>query len=93
MTKKTTTTSKKQTTAAASTTVKAAASKELKTSLFIQHLGKEVSEEDLVKRVTDIWNNELGKESEPLTELSLYVKPEENAVYYVANGVSGKIDL
>lgn len=64
-----------------------------KTELFIQFAGYEVSQEDLIARVKDVWVGNGNKISEIIT-LSLYVKPEEYKAYYVINGsFAGALDL
>lgn len=55
-------------------------------SLHIQYSDKNVSMEDLQKIAADVWKYDLGKGDEEYTSLDLYVKPEENTVYYVFNG-------
>lgn len=65
---------------------KASAKKaELKNELHIQFGGKSYSEEDLVKIAKDVWQYDLNQKAEDLTSVELYVKPEENTVYYVMN--------
>lgn len=58
---------------------------ELKNELHIQFGGKSYSEEDLVKIAKDVWKYDLKQEDADLTSVELYVKPEENTVYYVMN--------
>lgn len=58
---------------------------ELKSELHIQFGGKSYSEEDLVKIAKDVWQYDLNKKVADLTDVELYVKPEENTVYYVMN--------
>lgn len=55
-------------------------------SLHIQYADKNVSMEDLQKIAADVWKYDLNKGDEEYTSLDLYVKPEENTVYYVFNG-------
>lgn len=55
-------------------------------SLHIQYSDKNVSMEDLQKIAADVWKYDLQKGDEEYTSLDLYVKPEENTVYYVFNG-------
>lgn len=57
-------------------------------SLTLQYMGKELSQEDMVAAVKAQWTGE------EIKTLALYVKPEDQAVYYVVNGEgSGKVDL
>ncbi|MBQ2803028.1 MAG: hypothetical protein IJF07_03930 [Lachnospiraceae bacterium] len=72
------------------TTKKAPAKKttkkaELKSDLHIQFEGKSYSEEDLMKMAKDVWKYDLKQKASDLTSVELYVKPEENMVYYVMN--------
>ena len=53
--------------------------------MCIQFSGKSYSEEDLVKMAKDVWKFDLKQKLADLTSVELYVKPEENTVYYVMN--------
>ena len=65
---------------------RAAAKKAALTSeVHIQFEGKSYSQEDLVKIAQDVWTYDLQQEADKLTSVELYVKPEENMVYYVMN--------
>ncbi len=59
---------------------------ELKSEVHIQFGGKSYAQEDLVKIAKDVWKYDLNQKVEDLTSVELYVKPEENAAYYVMNG-------
>lgn len=66
----------------------------LKTSLSVQYQGKDFSSDDLFNAAKDVWSKDTGKKIADLKSLDLYVKPEENKVYYVANGNElGSYDL
>ena len=56
-----------------------------KSSLHIQFSGKSYSQEDLVKIAQDVWKYDLKQKVRELASIELYVKPEENMVYYVMN--------
>ena len=72
------------------TTVKAAT----KVSVNLQFAGKEYKAEDFEKMAKDVWQYDLGKKAADLKNVDLYVKPEENKVYYVMNGdVTGDFDI
>lgn len=58
---------------------------DLKTSVCVQFSGKSYSEEDLVKIARDVWKYDLKQKLGDLSSIELYVKPEENMVYYVMN--------
>ena len=72
------------------TTVKAAT----KVSVNLQFAGKEYKAEDFEKMAKDVWQYDLGNKAADLKSVDLYVKPEENKVYYVMNGdVTGDFDI
>lgn len=64
---------------------------EVKTVLQVS--GKEINVEEVVDRVKDAYRAE-NPEGKEVKTLNLYVKPEDNAVYYVVNdSAAGRIDL
>ena len=66
----------------------------LNTEVYVQWLGKEVSEKDIVDSIKKIWTEEMGKKEKDLKDVKIYIKPEENAAYYVINGdVTGAVGL
>lgn len=80
----------KKTTASTKTTRKTAAKKTFKKELFFQFDGKQVDEETLVARITE----DVKSQNVEIKDLKMYLKPEDNACYYVANGnLAGKVDL
>ena len=71
-------------------TVKKAANAEV----YVQFLGKEVYAKDVLENVKKIWTEEMGKKEKDLKDVKIYIKPEENAAYYVINGdVTGAVGL
>ncbi|MDD3221491.1 MAG: hypothetical protein EOM34_01255 [Clostridia bacterium] len=65
----------------------------MKTSVFVEYQGLQVEEKDIIAKVKELWLND-GKKIKDIKDIKLYVKPEENAAYYVINDdFSGKIDL
>ena len=66
-------------------TVKKAAKKDIKIKAFVEYYGKQVEEKDIIARVKKAWTRS-GKKVGDIKEMDLYIKPEENAVYYVING-------
>lgn len=62
-----------------------AAKKEIKVSATLQFSGKSYTEDDLVKIARDVWRYDLKRKLNELQSIELYVKPEENKVYYVIN--------
>ena len=83
-------TSDKKTAAAkkttAKTTTKASAKKAAESTVVLQFAGKEYTNEDLVKIAKDVWKYDLKQKVCDFKSVELYVKPEENVVYYVING-------
>lgn len=75
----------KAVTKTATKTVKKAAKKDIKVKAFVEYYGKQVEEKDIIARVKKAWTKS-GKKVGVIKEMDLYIKPEENAVYYVING-------
>ena len=64
------------------------------TEVYVQFLGKEVYAKDVLENVKKIWTEEMGKKEKDLKDVKIYIKPEENAAYYVINGdVTGAVGL
>ena len=65
----------------------------MKTNVVLQYEGINISNAEIVSRVKEIWKEE-KKSLSDITELVIYVKPEEYKAYYVINGVElGSVDL
>lgn len=74
---------------------KRAAAKDIKTSVVVQFAGKEVTEKELIAAVKKAYTKK-GNKVGDIKTIEIYVKPEENAAYYVVNGVGAddyKIEL
>ena len=83
----------KAVTKTATKTVKKAAKKDIKVKAFVEYYGKQVEEKDIIARVKKAWTKS-GKKVGDIKEMDLYIKPEENAVYYVINGTeTGAVEL
>ena len=54
-----------------------------KTIVYLQYAGKEIDYAVLVKKAAQLSKKALKKQAK---DIKIYVKPEENMVYYVANG-------
>ena len=81
----------KQTASKAKSTAKKSAEKCV---LHVQYGGKSYSMEDLVKIAKDVWKYDLKRKVGELSDIELYVKPEESKVYYVMNGeFTGSFDI
>ena len=59
------------------------ASKEV--HVVIQFQGREISYETIESRFRDVWIKDEGREISDIKSVSFYIKPEDSAVYYVAN--------
>ncbi len=76
------------------TTQTAAKKPEVKCTLHVQYAGKSCAEEELMKIAKEAWKSEHKQKAGDLASIELYVKPEENKVYYVMNGeVKGSFDI
>ncbi len=65
-----------------------------KAVVHVQFSGKSYTTEDWVKSAKDVWEYDLDRNPEDFKSVELYVKPEENKVYYVINGdVSGDFNI
>ena len=65
-----------------------------KVEYFLQFGGKELSDKELLQEVKNVWTKELKNKVGDMKSVQIYVKPEEEAAYYVINGeTTGKIDL
>ena len=74
--------------------LKADEKKEAKTSFYLQYMGKEISTEEITKKVHEVWTKEYGKSVEEIKTLNVYLKPEEAAAYYVINEeTTGKVTI
>lgn len=56
----------------------------MKSTCYVEIYGMQIAEASLVKTAKEIWTKSGHKVSE-LKTLNLYLKPEENTVYYVFN--------
>ena len=72
---------------------KPAKKQEIKPTVSVQYLGKDISDKDMVALVKKQWAASKHKISEIKT-MELYVKVEENTVYYVINGTEkGSVEI
>ena len=64
------------------------------TEVYVQWLGKEVDSKTIVDSIKKIWTEEMGKKEADLTDLKIYIKPEDNGAHYVINNdITGFIGL
>ena len=62
-------------------------------TVTLQFGGKEIDTDALVKTAKDIWRYDMGRKMADLKNVDIYVKPEENRVYYVLNDETGSFEL
>ena len=55
-----------------------------KTSMFVEYQGKKVEDKAMIAAVKKAWTKS-GRKIGDIKTMTLYVKPEEDAVYYVIN--------
>ena len=72
-------------TAKKTTTKRATAKKEIKVNTFIQYLGKQVEEKTLLAAIKKSWTK-AGNKVGDIKSVEMYIKPEDDMVYYVVNG-------
>ena len=65
----------------------------MKKEITIEYGGKRIMESDIVAAVKEIWRAQ-GNRVADMTKLELFIKPEENAAYYVVNQeTQGRVDI
>lgn len=71
------------------------AAKKKDAEVILQYGDKTVSYDEIVKRMKGVWKSELKRDAKDMKSMALYVKPEENRVYYVINDdeVIGSFEL
>ncbi len=83
---------KKADAAVAETAKKTTRKPAAKVELYIEHNGIQASANEITKRVKADYSAKEG--AADIKTLNIYVKPEDNAAYYVVNGdIEGKMEL
>ena len=73
---------------------KKAATTALKANIVLQYSDKNVTYDTIVTNAKNHYQYDMGGDVNAIKKLSVYVKPEENAAYYVVDDkVQGRIDL
>ena len=62
------------------------AAKKSDTRIFLQYGDKTVAYDDVVQNMKNKWTYDYGKKISDIKSMELYIKPEEDKVYYVING-------
>lgn len=67
--------------------------KNVETDVYVQYGPLEVKAKDVVEKVKNVYK-ESGKNIDDINTLKVYIKPEDNAAYYVINDEeNGKVEL
>lgn len=65
----------------------------MKTQIFIEHNQSKLGNKEICDRVKNLWV-EAGNKIKEITSLNIYIKPEDNMIYYVVNDdFTGSIPL
>lgn len=64
---------------------KKAAATAVKTNIVLQYADKNVTFDTLIENAQNVCLYDMGKKASDIKKLDLYVKPEENTVYFVLN--------
>lgn len=66
---------------------------EVTRQMFVQFGGREVAAMDIMNKVEAAWTA-MGHKAEDMTDVKVYIKPEEFMAYYVINGdVTGGVEM
>ena len=86
------TTAKKETTAKKTTAKKETAKTTVESNVFIQTSYCEIVANDVIEKALNAYKEEGNKTK--AKNINVYIKPEENAAYYVINDkIAGKVDI
>jgi len=66
---------------------KTAPKKEIKINTIVEYHGKQVEEKVIVAAVKKAWTK-AGNKVGDIKTIEIYIKPEEESVYYVINGLN-----
>ena len=68
--------------------------KAVKPDFYIQYGDKEIAAKAITERIKEIWTKEMENDLGDLKELQIYIKPEEDAAYFVINAeIKGSFGL
>ena len=66
------------------TSAKKTVKKEVTQTVYVQYAGKNVAVEDMLPKIKKVWQK-AGNKIRDIKDVKLYVKPEDNKVYFVVN--------
>ena len=75
------------------TTVKKATAKKAETKIYVQYMGQEFDQQEIVERIITKYMQESGRARSSIKSLDVYIKPEDQTAYYVLNGQDSSISL
>ena len=75
-----------KTTAKKATTAAKKATAAVKSAVYVQYAGREVDVTELTSAAQKDYMKKTGKKASEVKKVEIYIKPEENAAYYVVNG-------
>ena len=79
---------------ATTTAPKKAKKAAIETNICYQVPGREINEDAIYDWIKFVWTSELGRKESDIKNISVYLKPAENAIYYVVNNdYAGKLDF
>ena len=58
----------------------------VKSAVYVQYAGREVDVTELTSAAQKDYMKKTGKKASEVKKVEIYIKPEENAAYYVVNG-------
>ncbi|MCR5106137.1 MAG: DUF6465 family protein [Eubacterium sp.] len=65
----------------------------MKTNVYVEFYGEQLSQNDIVAQAKKIWTDGGNNEAD-LNKIELYIKPEDDKIYYVFNGdITGAFDI
>ena len=70
-------------------TVSPAKKKKMQEKLFVEYAGRQIAVDDVIESAKAHYKALFAKENGALKTIEVYVKPDENVAYYVANGKGG----
>lgn len=62
-------------------------------SVYFEYAGASYNADDVVKKVKEDWTKNLGKKVKDMADVNIYVKPEDNKIYYVVNEETYSVEL
>ncbi len=61
--------------------------------VVIQYAGRDFTYEELIQNAKNKFQYDMGGDPEAVKNIEIYVKPEDNRVYFLMDGVQGSYDM